>query len=119
MLLITVTIFVIAASPAQAADTYVGLWHDQKHKTKGTLKAVFTKGKKQWTGVFTGIGMGKKFKYTINFTERVTAGKRVFLGDPTIDGSRYRWAAYLVGDKLTATYQAANGNYGTFTASKR
>ena len=109
-----------ATAQTPVVENYGGQWHDRKHKRKGTVSAVLTKGRNnQWSGVFTGVALGRNYRYTVRFTERVQGSKRVILGNSTIDGSAYRWAASIIGTKLSGTYQAANGNFGTFTATKR
>jgi len=113
-------IFQFSAPAASAADVYSGQWNNRKFGTKGTLVATLTKGQgNQWTGVFTGMALGKNFRYTTRFTSRMQQGKLMLVGNSNIDGDTYRWAAYIVGNQLTGSYRASNGNNGNFNGRKR
>lgn len=119
-LLGAIAIFFTAIPEASAAEVFVGQWNNKKYKTKGTMTATLTKGQgNNWTGVFTGVAIGKNYRFTARFTEKTSSGKRMLVGNSNIDGSMYKWAAYIDTRMLSGTYRAANGNNGNFSGRKR
>ena len=113
--------FLFTAVPqTEATEVYVGQWNNRKYNTKGTMTATLTKGQgNSWSGVFTGMAIGKNYRFTATFTERMHQGKRMLQGNSRIDGSMCKWAAYIVGSNLSGSYRAANGNNGNFSGRKR
>jgi len=117
--LFATTLFLFSAPEAAAADVYRGQWNNRKFNTKGSLVATLTKGQgDQWTGVFTGIALGKNFRYTTNFTEKKQGNRTMLIGNSNVDGDSYKWAAYLTGTTLSGSYRASNGNNGNFSGRK-
>jgi len=120
LLLGAITILFTAVPQASAAEVFVGQWNNKKYKTKGTMTATLTKGQgNNWSGVFTGVAIGKNYRFTARFTEKTSSGKRMLVGNSNIDGSMYKWAAYIGARTLNGTYRAANGNNGNFSGRKR
>lgn len=118
--LVAAMMFLFSAPEAAAADVYSGQWNNRKFGTKGTMIATLTKGQgNNWTGVFTGIALGKNYRYTTRFTSRMQQGKLMLVGNSNIDGDTYKWAAFIVGSQLSGSYRASNGNNGNFNGRKR
>ena len=118
--LFAATMFLLSATDSAAADVYRGQWNNKKFNTKGTLVATLTKGQgNQWTGVFTGVALGKNFRYSTTFTESKQGNRTLLRGNSSVDGDSYKWAAYLTGTTLSGSYRASNGNNGNFSGRKR
>jgi hypothetical protein len=120
-LLLAALTFLFAAAPqASAADVYSGNWNNKKYKTKGPLTATLTKGQgNQWTGTFTGTGLGKPFRYNTRFTSKQQGNRLLLTGTSNVDGDTYKWAAYVTGKQLSGSYRSNSGNNGNFGGSKK
>ncbi|MGB0578953.1 MAG: hypothetical protein ACPGVU_04555 [Limisphaerales bacterium] len=117
--LFAATMFLLSATESAAADIYRGQWNNRKFNTKGSLVATLTKGQgNKWTGVFTGVALGKNFRYSTSFTERKQGSRIMLVGKSSVDGDTYSWAAYLTGNQLSGSYKATNGNNGGFAGRK-